>query len=50
MPDEPQKETFESFKWATVDQIDLATLDYTSELLPPGMKMHVFYMGIFGLT
>jgi uroporphyrinogen decarboxylase len=43
----PDRETFESFKWATVDQIDLATLDYTSELLPPGMKMHVFYMGIF---
>jgi uroporphyrinogen decarboxylase len=43
----PDRETFESFKWATVDQINLATLDYTSQLLPPGMKMHVFYMGIF---
>ncbi|MCP4749334.1 MAG: hypothetical protein GY866_00430 [Proteobacteria bacterium] len=43
----PDRKTFEAFQWATVDQIDLMTLDLTASMLSPGMKMHVFYMGVF---
>jgi len=41
------RKAFEAFPWASVDQIDMMPLEYTSALLPPGMKMHVFYMGVF---
>ena len=43
----PDRESLEKSEWGTVDQIDLATLEYTASLLPPNMKSHVTYMGIF---
>ena len=43
----PNRATFNNTEWGTVDQIDLSTLEYTASLLPPNMKMHVTYMGIF---
>ncbi len=41
------RKAFDSFQWATVDEIEPAGLDVTASLLPPGMKMHVMYYGIF---
>jgi uroporphyrinogen decarboxylase len=38
---------FDAFQWPSLDKINMAPLDYVGELLPPGMKIHVLYMGIF---
>ena len=41
------REAYDSFQWASIDQIDPLPLEVTASMLAPGMKMHVFYMGIF---
>ncbi len=39
--------SFDAFEWPSLDKITMLPLDYMGELLPSGMKIHVFYMGIF---
>jgi len=41
------RKAYEAYQWASTDQINMTSLEFTSALLPPEMKMHVFYMGIF---
>lgn len=38
---------FEAFSWPTTRQISLFPIDYMAERIPPGMKIIVYYSGIF---
>lgn len=37
----------EEYKWPDPEQVNLISLDYLGSMIPDGMKLIVFYMGIF---
>jgi len=43
----PDRAAFNDFEWPDPDLISTGVLDYMAPKLPPGMKMHVMYMGVF---
>ena len=43
----PDRAAFNDFKWTNPDRINTDALDYMAPNLPPGMKIHVMYMGVF---
>jgi uroporphyrinogen decarboxylase len=43
----PDRAAFEAFPWPDVDLVNIDSFDYMAAMLPPGMKIHVMYMGVF---
>jgi uroporphyrinogen decarboxylase len=43
----PDRAAFNDFEWPDPDLISTGVLDYMAPKLPPGMKIHVMYMGVF---
>ena len=41
------REEFERYPWPSVDKINLFPIEYLADKLPEGMKIMVFYFGIF---
>lgn len=43
----PDRAAFDQFEWPDPALINTGVLDYMAPKLPPGMKLHVMYMGVF---
>jgi uroporphyrinogen decarboxylase len=41
------RDDFAAYRWPSLDQINILPVEYTATKLPEGMKVMLFYMGIF---
>lgn len=38
---------FDAFQWPALEQINVMPVEYMAGMLPPGMKIHIMFMGVF---